>query len=58
MIAPLLIIQRVAQGSALTGHTITTGHTSLFNVKNRGEMTESGVAVKTTADSHPVDDEA
>ena len=41
MIAPLLIIQRIANGSALTGHTITTGRTSLFNVRNRGELADS-----------------
>jgi len=39
VIAPLLIIQRVANGSAFTGHTITIGHTSLFNARRQGEPT-------------------
>ena len=37
VIAPLLIIQRVANGSALTGHAITTGHASSFEVGGQGE---------------------
>ena len=41
MIAPLLIIQRVANGSALTGPAVTTGHTSSFNVRGQGEPTGS-----------------
>ena len=40
-IAPLLIIQRVAKKSALTGHCVVTGHTILFDVGSRGESTGS-----------------
>jgi len=42
VIAPLLIIQRVANGNALTGPAITTGHTSLFNARGQGEPAGSG----------------
>ena len=41
MIAPLLIIQRVADRSALTSRTIITGHTSSFSVRRQGEPTGS-----------------
>jgi len=37
VIAPLLIIQRVANGSALTSHAVTAGYTSLFDVRGEGE---------------------
>ena len=37
MIAPLLIVQRVANQSAVTSHTITTGRASSFNVRKQGE---------------------
>jgi len=36
-IAPLLIIQRVANKNALASRTIVTGRTSSFNVGNRGD---------------------
>jgi len=46
VIAPLLIIQRVANGSALTSRAITTGHVSVFNVKGWGGPTGSdGIAL-------------
>ena len=35
VIAPLLIIQRVANQSALTSHIITTAHASSFNFKRQ-----------------------
>ena len=38
MIAPLLIVQRVANQSALTNHSFTTS-TSSFNVRGQGELT-------------------
>jgi len=39
VIAPLLIIQRVANRSALTSDTIVTGTISSFHVGGRGELT-------------------
>jgi len=42
VIAPLLIIQRVANGSALTGPTVTTGRTTLFNVRGQGGPADNG----------------
>jgi len=39
VIAPLLIIRRVANGSAFTGQAITTDHTSSFSVRKQGELT-------------------
>jgi len=48
VIAPLLIIQRVANGSAVTGQAITTGDTSLFNDKRQGEpMGSNGLPLRT-----------
>ena len=41
VIAPLLIVQRVANGSALTSHAVSTGRASSFNVKKHGEPTGS-----------------
>ena len=41
VIASLLIIQRVANRSALTSHAVTTGHASWFNVRNKGKPTDS-----------------
>jgi len=41
VIAPLLIIKRVANGSALTSRAIATGHTSLFNARGQEEPTGS-----------------
>ena len=39
MIAPLLIVQRVANRSALTSHTINAGHVGLFNPRRQGGPT-------------------
>lgn len=39
MIAPLLIIQRVASRSALTSESVTSGHISSFKAETRGELT-------------------
>ena len=39
MIAPLLIIQRVAKQSALTSNTIPTGHIGSFHARSLGEST-------------------
>ena len=39
MIAPLLIVQWVANRSAFTSHTISTGHASSFNVRRQEELT-------------------
>lgn len=39
VIAPLLIIQRVASKSALTSDTITTGHVSSFRFRSQREST-------------------
>ena len=36
VIAPLLIIQRVANKSALTSNTITSGRNSTFKARSRG----------------------
>ena len=45
MIAPLLIIQRVADQSALMGNAIVTGYMSSFHVRSRVEsISASGVA--------------
>ena len=41
MIAVLLVIHRVANGSALTSHAITTGRARSFNVRGQGELTDS-----------------
>jgi len=40
-IAPLLIVQRVANKRALTSDTIVTGHAISFNVETRGGSTVS-----------------
>ena len=42
VIAPLLIIRRVANQSALTNDSIATGHTSPFKVRSRGELVSGG----------------
>ena len=42
VIAPLLIINRVANRSALTSDTIT-GQISSFRVRSQGELTDSSV---------------
>jgi len=39
VIAPLLIIQRVANQSALTSNTIATGHIGSFHARSPGEST-------------------
>ena len=39
MIAPLLIIQRVANRSALTSDSVTSGGISTFKAETRGELT-------------------
>jgi len=39
VIAALLIVQRVANRSALTSNTIVTGNTSTLNITSRGETT-------------------
>ena len=39
VIAPLLIIKRVANRSALTSNTIATGHIGSFHARARGELT-------------------
>jgi len=41
VIAPLLIIQRVANQNALTSNTITSGNTGSFNMRSRGKSTGS-----------------
>jgi len=45
VIAPLLIIQRVANRSALTNGTIVTGHTGSLNFRNPGETTGGNSAL-------------
>ena len=45
VIAPLLIIQRVADKSALTSDTVVSGHLCSFKAKNRGELTGGSVAL-------------
>ena len=51
MIAPLLIIKRVANRSALTSETIVTGHLGTFHARTR-ELT-GGSDIPSRA--HPVD---
>ena len=43
VIAPLLIIQRVASGSAMTSSTITSRHLISFEARNRGVSTGGSV---------------
>jgi len=45
MIAPLLIIQRVANRSALTSDTIVSGRTDSFHVRSRGVSTGGSCAL-------------
>ena len=45
VIAPLLIIQRVANKSALTSNTLVSGRLSTFKARSRGELTDGGGAV-------------
>ena len=41
VIASLLIIQRVANKSALTSNTLVTGHLSTFKARGRGGTTDT-----------------
>jgi len=41
VIASLLIVQRVANRSALVSHTFTTGHASSFDIRRQREPTGS-----------------
>ena len=43
VIAPLLIIQRVANQSALTGSAVVSGNVSSFRARSRRELTTRGV---------------
>ena len=45
VIAPLLIIQRVANQSALTGSAVVSGNVSSFRARSRRELTTGGVTV-------------
>ena len=45
VIAPLLIIQRVANKSALTGNNITSRHLSSFKVRSRGISTGGNITL-------------
>ena len=45
MIAPLLVIQRVANKSALTSNTIVSGRLSPFEARSRGELTDGSDAL-------------
>jgi hypothetical protein len=52
VIAPLLVIQRVATQSALTSNSVATGNLGSFHFRSRGKtMGDSG----TLAGAHPVD---
>ena len=51
VIAPLLIIQRVANKSALTGNTIASRHLSSFKARSRGMSTGGNV---TLSDGGPI----
>jgi len=42
VIAPLLIVRRVANQSALTSNTITTVHIDSFHLRTRGESVGGG----------------
>ena len=45
MIAPLLVILRVANKSALASKTIASGQLSSFKAGTRGELTDGGTAL-------------
>ena len=45
VIAPLLIIQRVADKSALTSDTVVSGHLGSFRARNREELTDVSAAL-------------
>lgn len=44
VIAPLFVVLRVANKSAVTNDTIASGHISGFEVQNRGDLTGGGDA--------------
>ena len=57
MIASLLIIQRVANKSALTSNTVTSGRLSDFKAKSQGQLTTGNGALPSGGDPmSPVDE--
>ena len=53
MIAPLLVIQRIANKSALTSNTIASGHLSSFKARSRADVTGGGGTLP-SGDDYPV----
>ena len=51
MIASLLIIQRVANKSALTSNTVASARLSDFKARSRGQPTTGGGAIPSGGDS-------
>ena len=58
MIAPLLIIQRVANRSALTSDTIVTGHIISFHDMSQGESTSNHLALPRAPSVNSADNSA
>ena len=53
MIAPLLVIQRIANKSALTSNTIASGHLSSFKARSRADVTGGGGTLP-SGDDYPM----
>ena len=55
VIAPLLVIQRVADKSAATSDAVVSGRISDFEVRSRGELTGGSGALSSGCPASPVD---
>ena len=56
VIAPLFVIHRVANKSALTSNTLVSGRMSTFKARSGGELTDGGSAVPSGDSAGSVDE--